>query len=445
MTEASRRGIIAALPAFNEEQHVGSLVLKARKYAAEVIVLDDGSADGTAEIARLAGATVIRHAANRGKGAAVRTILSEIRDRVPRALVLLDADGQHNPDEIPLLASAVLDQGYDLVVGTRRGQRSKTPFYRRIGQNVLSFSTSLASRGSRVKDSESGFRALSPRAMREIELTENGFAIETEMIVKAAEKGWKITEVPISTIYTRDGSTQNPVRHGMGVLARAINMISEQASAALLRRDRDRSLRAWRGRRCPRPQRHCRASGDPAGHGGTLRHADHHRVLQRPDRNPSECPRPKSPAGPLALGLLPAAASSGGVPGPSSRSARLRVNDGRCAPLIHSSSSFQASVEGQPPPRPTSTPPAASPGPAAAIPARGGSARRSAGAPQRAGVPRRSPLCPGRRPASRLTVSCSLGLHGATPPSRPRSRFNAWFMRDFTVPRGMPTAWAISS
>ncbi len=228
MTDASGRGIIAALPALNEEDHVGSLVLKARKYAAEVIVLDDGSTDGTAEIARLAGATVIRHPANRGKGAAVRTILSAIQDRVPRVLVLLDADGQHNPDEIPLLAGAVLNDGYDLVVGTRRGQRSKTPFYRRIGQNVLSFSTSVASRGSRVKDSESGFRALSPRAIREIELTEEGFAIETEMIVKAAEKGWKITEVPISTIYTRDGSTQNPVRHGMGVLGRIVNMISER-------------------------------------------------------------------------------------------------------------------------------------------------------------------------------------------------------------------------
>lgn len=228
MGESPDRGIIAAMPAFNEEQHVGSLVLKARKYAAEVIVLDDGSADATAEIARLAGATVISHPANQGKGAAVRTILSTVRQRVPRVLVLLDADGQHDPDEIPLLARAVLSDGCDLVVGTRRGQRSKTPFYRRIGQNVLSFSTSLASHGAHVKDSESGFRALSARAVREIELTENGFAIETEMIVKAAERGWKITEVPISTIYTRDGSTQNPFRHGLGVLGRIINMISDR-------------------------------------------------------------------------------------------------------------------------------------------------------------------------------------------------------------------------
>ncbi len=228
MANAEQRGIIAAMAAFNEEEHLGSLVLKARKYSAEVIVVNDGSSDGTAEIARLAGATVISHTTNRGKGAAVRTILSEVKQRPPPALVLLDADGQHNPDEIPLLAGAVLDGGYDLVVGTRRGQRHRTPFYRRVGQNVLSFSTGLASHGSRVKDSESGFRALSPRAVREIELTENGFAIETEMIVKAAEKGLKITEVPISTIYTRDGSTQNPFRHGLSVLGRIINMISER-------------------------------------------------------------------------------------------------------------------------------------------------------------------------------------------------------------------------
>lgn len=227
MSQMSRPRIIAAMPAYNEEQYVGSLVLKARKYVDEVIVFDDGSSDSTAEIARLAGATVLRHDTNQGKGAGVRRILTEVRGRLPDVLVLLDADGQHNPDEIPRLVNAVLE-GSDLVIGSRKAQASKTPFYRRIGQSLLSYSTGIASGGGKVSDSESGFRALSPRTISEIDLTEDGFAVETEMIVKAAKKGLKITEVPISNIYTRDGSTLNPVRHGVGVLGRVMAMISER-------------------------------------------------------------------------------------------------------------------------------------------------------------------------------------------------------------------------
>jgi hypothetical protein len=154
-------------------------------------------------------------------------ILSELRNRLPAVLVFLDADGQHDPNEIPELAKCVLD-GNDLVIGCRRLGGTKAPFYRRIGQRILSFSTGLVSKGNKVFDSESGFRALSSRAITEIKLTEQGFAVETEMIVQASEKGLKIMESPITTIYVEDGSTQNPVRHGFGVLGRIVNMISER-------------------------------------------------------------------------------------------------------------------------------------------------------------------------------------------------------------------------
>lgn len=219
--------VIVALPAYNEERYIGSVILKAKKYAGEVIVFDDGSADGTAEVAQLAGATVLKHDGNRGKGAAMRGILAEVRKRVPEVLVILDADGQHDADEIPRLVEAVRE-GADLVVGSRKAQASKTPLYRRLGQGVLSFSAGVASRRRIVRDSESGFRALSPRMMTEVELAENGFAVETEMIVKAAEMGLRIIEVPISTIYVEDGSTLNPFQHGLSVLGRIINMISER-------------------------------------------------------------------------------------------------------------------------------------------------------------------------------------------------------------------------
>ncbi len=224
--QESRPKVIAAIPAFNEGQYIGTVVLKTKQYVDEIVVVDDGSTDNTSEIARLAGATVFRNEENKGKGVAIQRILTEAKRRAPDTLVLLDADAQHNPDEIPRLIKPVLE-GSDLVIGSREAQANKTPRYRRIGQKVLLYSTRLLS-GKKLTDSESGFRALSKRAISEICLTESGFAVETEMIARATDKGLKITEVPVSNIYTKDGSTLNPVAHGMGVFTRIIAMISER-------------------------------------------------------------------------------------------------------------------------------------------------------------------------------------------------------------------------
>ena len=218
--------MLAGIAAYNEARYVGSIVLQARQYVDEVIVVDDGSADNTSRVAELAGATVIRHPQNRGKGAAIQSILAEARKRNPDVLVLLDADAQHDPNEIPSLIEPI-SRGFDLVIGSREAQEDKTPRYRRIGKQVIFRSSRLAS-GTSVYDSESGFRALSPKAIKDLELKANGFAVESEMITSAADKNLRITEVPISNIYTKDGSTLNPIRHGIDVLSRIIVMISER-------------------------------------------------------------------------------------------------------------------------------------------------------------------------------------------------------------------------
>jgi len=225
-TQQTEVRVLAGIAAYNEASYVGSIVLQARQYVDEVIVVDDGSTDNTAKVAKLAGATVIRHDENRGKGAAIQSILAEAKKRSPDVLVLLDADSQHNPNEIPVLIKPI-SKGFDLVIGSREAQKDKTPRYRRIGQKVIFRSSRLASKAN-VADSESGFRALSPKAINELDLKARGFAIESEMITRAADKNLRITEVPISNIYTKDGSTLNPIRHGIDVLSRIIVMISQR-------------------------------------------------------------------------------------------------------------------------------------------------------------------------------------------------------------------------
>jgi len=219
--------VIAGIAAYNEEKYIGTVILKASQYADEIIVIDDGSIDNTSNVASLANAIVIRHKENEGKGAAIRRILAEANKKKLDVLVLLDADAQHNPDEIPDLIKPVISGGFDLVIGSREQQKDKIPSYRRAGQQVLSkFSRVLS--GMSGLDSECGFRALSPKAVAELKLQQDGFAIESEMIAVAVEKGLRITEVPISAIYTKDGSTLNPVSHGLGVLTWVISTISEK-------------------------------------------------------------------------------------------------------------------------------------------------------------------------------------------------------------------------
>jgi glycosyltransferase involved in cell wall biosynthesis len=225
-TQQTQVKTLAGIPAYNEARYIGSIVLQARQYVDEVIVVDDGSTDNTVRIAELAGATVIQHHENKGYGAAVRSILAEAKKRNPAVLVLLDADSQHDPNEIPILIKPI-SEGFDFVIGSREAQRDKTPRYRRIGKEVILRSTRLASKIN-ISDSECGFRAFSQRAISELELEASGMAVSSETIVRAAEKNLKITEVPISNIYTKDGSTLNPVRHGVDVLSRIIVMISQR-------------------------------------------------------------------------------------------------------------------------------------------------------------------------------------------------------------------------
>ena len=226
MNKPSQPKIIAAMPAYNEGKYIGSMVLKTMQYVDEVIIVDDGSTDDTSEIARLAGATVVRHDVNMGYGAAIQRILAEARKRNPEVLVLLDADTQHNPGEIPEIIKPVYN-GYDLVIGSRKQQVGHIPRYRRIGQSIILFFTRFLSKDN-LSDSECGFRVFSRKAIAVLDLKETGMAVSAETIAEASSKGLKVTEVPVNVTYTKDSSTLNPVAHGLEVLTRIIAMISER-------------------------------------------------------------------------------------------------------------------------------------------------------------------------------------------------------------------------
>ena len=216
--------ITAVIPAYNEELSIGSVVISTDKYVDHIIVVDDGSSDNTAEIAAKAGAEVINHIQNMGKGAALKTGFDAVKDT--DIIVTIDSDGQHNPDEIPKLVKPIEDGEADIVNGSRylNKKDDETPAYRRLGQTILDTATNLNS-GLNITDSQSGFRAFAAFTVPAFRFNKTDFSIESEMLMDAASKDYKIKEVQIGVSYDNNNNsihTQNAVSHGLGVLVRIL-------------------------------------------------------------------------------------------------------------------------------------------------------------------------------------------------------------------------------
>ncbi len=224
--------VLVAVPAYNEALYVGGIVSEAKKVADKVIVLDDGSTDGTACQARAVGATVIQHSRNQGYGRAIQDILGMAScGAFDTVLVTLDADAQHDPKEIPLLVKAITD-GYDLAIGRR--SVGDIPKIRRVGGAVLRIATRLLS-GTNVTDSQCGFRAYSQRATKAIEPMENGMAVSSEIVALASWAGLRITEIPISVRYTNNRHASKLWKQGFYTLWRILVMITKRKK--LLRKE----------------------------------------------------------------------------------------------------------------------------------------------------------------------------------------------------------------
>jgi len=194
-----------------------------KKYFGKVFVVDDGSKDKTALIAKAAGAIVITHKTNQGYGAALNSCFEIALKENAAALVIIDADGQHDPADSPRLLQA-LNAGADIVVGSRFSGKSHIPSHRRFGISLLTKLTNLGA-GMAVSDSQSGFRAYAPKAIAAlVGLKNNGMGASSEIIVRASEAGLKIAEVPIKVSYF-GRSKRNFLLHGASVFKSIADLI----------------------------------------------------------------------------------------------------------------------------------------------------------------------------------------------------------------------------
>ena len=202
--------ILAVIPAYNAARFVGDVIVRTLEYV-PVIAINDGSKDRTLDALRATSATVINQQPNQGKGVALMTGYREALKQGAAAAIQLDADGQHDPDEIPLFLEKFKQTRADLIIGER--DFSQMPFSRKLGNSLGRAAFSMAI-GRRVQDNQSGYRLLSRRLMEAVLASgERGFEFEMEMIVVAAKRGWPIEGVPIRTIYGDEVSNIKPVQH----------------------------------------------------------------------------------------------------------------------------------------------------------------------------------------------------------------------------------------
>ena len=219
--------IIIGIPAFNEEKNIASIITKLMNITDTIIVCNDGSSDLTSEIAEKMGALVINHKKNLGYGGAIRSIFLKAKELEGDVLVTFDADGQHRIEDIENVTTPIINQEADLVIGSRflDDSEKEVPQYRKVGIKLITKITN-ASIKEKLTDSQSGFRAYSKKVVDELNPSELGMGISTEILIKASSKNFKILEVPIKILYSGDTSTHNPISHGSSVILSTIKYTS---------------------------------------------------------------------------------------------------------------------------------------------------------------------------------------------------------------------------
>ena len=218
---------LVCIPAFNEEQPITDVIKKSLSYVDQVIVCDDGSSDLTAEKAKIAGAVVIKHEKNMGKGHAMKSLFDYAKNVDADVVVTIDGDGQFLPEQIPRLLKPILENSYDVVIGNRFSDDEEMPSYRKIGNKMLDKITKLAA-DLPFSDTQSGYRSYSKKAIQSINFSTSGFGVDSEILINAVDKGLKITESKVTVLYDTGlkTSTKDPVSHTMSVIASLLESIA---------------------------------------------------------------------------------------------------------------------------------------------------------------------------------------------------------------------------
>ncbi|MFH1665650.1 MAG: glycosyltransferase family 2 protein [Candidatus Omnitrophota bacterium] len=202
---------VVIIPSYNEARTIGDIVKSVAKRGMSVFVIDDGSSDNTGRVALDSGAKVIRNEKNRGKGAAVRVGVTYVLEKTGfEWIVIMDGDGQHHTEDIPVLMDATRDGEADLVIGNRMMDTEKMPVVRYWTNRFTSWIISRLC-GQYIPDTQCGYRIVKVSALRKMELLSEKYDIETEMLIEAAENNMKIRSAPVQTIYGDEVSEIHPV------------------------------------------------------------------------------------------------------------------------------------------------------------------------------------------------------------------------------------------
>ena len=217
---------VIGIPAYNEGKNIASILLRLKNISEHIIVCDDGSSDLTSEIAEKLGAIVVTHTKNLGYGAAIKTIFLKAQEINADALVTFDADGQHRIEDIDKILVPIKNNKADIVIGSRfLNDKQKISKYRKIGIKTITELTNITS-GTKITDSQSGFRGYNRKTLENIKLTESGMGISTEILIKAKKSNFKIIEVPIIVSYEGETSTHNSIIHGSSVIISTLKYVA---------------------------------------------------------------------------------------------------------------------------------------------------------------------------------------------------------------------------
>ena len=207
--------VCAVIPALNASTTIGRIIDRVQQLGLDPIVVNDGSTDTTVQVATASGARVISHVSNQGKGLALRNGFSYAVQAGYDAVVTLDSDGQHDPEDIPRLLEACRTHQAFIVIGNRIVDGERMPILRRWTNRLMSLVVSLIAR-QRIPDSQCGLRVIRCEALQALHMTSTHFDLETELLLAAALHGWSIRSVPIRAIYQETHHSHiHPVRDGL--------------------------------------------------------------------------------------------------------------------------------------------------------------------------------------------------------------------------------------